>query len=90
MNITNPKVSIFFLAFLPQFVDERSGHLTLQLFGLGGLFILCTLMAFSLMAVFAASTGARFNRSVVAQKVMNRIAGGVFVGLAAKLASMER
>jgi threonine/homoserine/homoserine lactone efflux protein len=90
MNLTNPKVSIFFLAFLPQFVDQRAGHVTLQLFALGGLFILATALAFGTMAVLSAGAGARFTRSVTAQKVMNRIAGAVFLGLAVKLATTER
>lgn len=90
MNITNPKVSIFFLAFLPQFVDKQAGHVTLQMFALGGLFIIATLIAFSLMALFAASAGARFGQSPAAQKVMNKIAGVVFLGLALKLATAER
>ncbi|AUV04236.1 threonine transporter RhtB [Enterobacteriaceae bacterium ENNIH1] len=90
MNITNPKVSIFFLAFLPQFVDNHAGHVTLQMFALGGLFIVATLFAFSLMALFAASAGARFGQSSAAQKVMNKIAGVVFLGLALKLATTQR
>ncbi|HAT2205439.1 TPA: LysE family translocator [Kluyvera intermedia] len=90
MNITNPKVSIFFLAFLPQFVDKHAGHVTLQMFALGGLFIVATLFAFSLMALFAASAGARFGQSAAAQKVMNKIAGVVFLGLALKLATTQR
>ena len=90
MNITNPKVSIFFLAFLPQFVDEKAGHVTLQMFALGGIFILATLVAFSLMAVLAANAGARLGQSARAQTIMNRIAGVVFLGLAVKLATTER
>ncbi|MBV8871970.1 MAG: LysE family translocator [Metakosakonia sp.] len=90
MNITNPKVSIFFLAFLPQFVDKQAGHVTLQMFALGGLFIVATLFAFSLMALFAASAGARFGQSAMAQKVMNKMAGVVFLGLALKLATTQR
>lgn len=90
MNITNPKVSIFFLAFLPQFVDRNAGNPTLQLLALGGIFIIATLMAFSLMAIFAANAGSRFNRSVTAQKVMNRAAGIVFLGLAIKLATTHQ
>lgn len=90
MNITNPKVSIFFLAFLPQFVDKQAGHVTLQMFALGGLFIVATLFVFSLMALFAASAGARFGQSAAAQKVMNKIAGVVFLGLALKLATTQR
>lgn len=90
MNITNPKVSIFFLAFLPQFVDRQAGYVSLQLSALGGIFILATLLAFSLMTVFAASVGAKVGQSPRVQKNMNRLAGAVFLGLAAKLATTER
>jgi threonine/homoserine/homoserine lactone efflux protein len=90
MNITNPKVSIFFLAFLPQFVDQHAGHVTVQLLALGGIFIVATLLAFGLMAVLAASAGTRFGQSRRAQIVMNKVAGIVFLGLAAKLATAQR
>jgi threonine/homoserine/homoserine lactone efflux protein len=43
MNVTNPKVAIFFLAFLPQFADPARGALTQQLLTLGALFMLATL-----------------------------------------------
>lgn len=90
MNITNPKVSIFFLAFLPQFVDRQAGHVSLQMLALGGIFILATLLAFGVMTLLAASVGAKFGQSPRAQKSMNRLAGVVFLGLAAKLAMTER
>jgi threonine/homoserine/homoserine lactone efflux protein len=90
MNITNPKVSIFFLAFLPQFVTPQAGHVSLQMVALGGIFILATLVAFGIMAMAAASAGARFGQSPRAQRIMNKLAGGVFLALAAKLATAQR
>lgn len=90
MNLTNPKVSLFFLAFLPQFVNQQAGKVTLQMFVLGGIFIAATLAAFGLMAVLAAGAGARIGQSARAQAILNRIAGVVFVGLAARLALTER
>ncbi len=90
MNITNPKVSIFFLAFLPQFADPTRGPISLQLLLLGGLFILATILIFGGIALLAGALGQWLNRSERSQKVMNRIAGTVFLGLAIKLATTER
>jgi len=90
MNITNPKVSIFFLAFLPQFADPNRGSLALQMIFLGGVFILATILIFGSIALLAGSIGNWLSRSDRAQIVMNRIAGLVFVGLALKLVTTQR
>ncbi len=90
MNLSNPKVVIFFLAFLPQFVDPAQGHVGLQIVGLGGIFILATLLTFGATAWFAASLGQAFQRSELAQRRLNWLAGSVFLGLAARLVMSER
>lgn len=90
MNITNPKVAIFFLAFLPQFADPTRGSITVQMMLLGGLFIISTLIVFGAVAWFAGYIGEWLQRSARAQIVMNRIAGTVFVALALRLAVSER
>lgn len=90
MNVTNPKVSIFFLAFLPQFVDRAAGHVVAQMLALGATFILATLLVFGVLALSAGVAGQRLIRSARAQRWMNRVAAAVFVGLAAKLATAER
>lgn len=90
MNITNPKVSIFFLAFLPQFADPARGPLTGQMLLLGGVFIVSTILVFGSIAMLAGSIGQWLNRSPKTQVVMNRVAGTVFVGLALKLATVKR
>jgi len=90
MNVTNPKVSIFFLAFLPQFVDPEKGSVALQIVLLGGLFIVATLLVFGSISFVAGSLGERMGQSQRAQKILNRIAGTVFLLLAARLASVER
>lgn len=86
MNVTNPKVAIFFLAFLPQFADPQRGSPALQVVALGGLFIVSALAVFSAIAWAAGFLGEWMKRSPRAQLVMNRIAGVVFVVLAARLA----
>ena len=90
MNITNPKVSIFFLAFLPQFTDPARGPLTVQMIILGGTFILSTILVFGTIALLAGTIGRWLAGSDKAQIVMNRVAGTIFVGLALKLATTER
>lgn len=90
MNITNPKVSIFFLAFLPQFVDPTKGPVALQFLLLGGLFIIATILVFGGIALLAGTIGQWLNQSDRTQKVLNKVAGTVFLGLALKLATTER
>jgi threonine/homoserine/homoserine lactone efflux protein len=87
MNVTNPKVSIFFLAFLPQFADPARGSLTWQLFTLGGVFLAATVLVFGGVALLAGALGQWLRRSPQAQRIMNWLAGGVFVALALKLVS---
>lgn len=90
MNITNPKVSIFFLAFLPQFANPASGHLKLQLMELGGIFIVCSLLVFGMVSLLAGKLGNWFSQSPKAEVVMNKVAGSVFAALAVKLALTDR
>lgn len=90
MNVTNPKVSIFFLAFLPQFADPARGPLTAQLLILGGIFIVATILIFGGIALLAGSIGQWLTRSPKIQVITQRLAGLVFVGLAVKLATVRR
>ena len=90
MNLTNPKVAIFFLAFLPQFADPARGSLAAQMFMLGGVFIACAWVVFSAIAVAADGLSAWLRRSPRGQLWLNRAAGAVFLGLAAKLAMAQR
>lgn len=60
MNILNPKVSLFFLAFLPQFVSEDKGHVAWQMVLLGGLFLLQALVIFNVVAFLANRIGQQF------------------------------
>lgn len=90
MNLTNPKVVIFFLAFLPQFVEPARGSVGLQVLWLGVVFIAATLLTFCAIAWFSASFALVFQTSPRAQIVLNRLAGTVFIGLALRLAVAER
>ena len=85
MNVTNPKVGVFFLAFLPQFVDSARGPVALQIVVLGLLFIVATLVVFGAVAVGAGSLSAWFHRSPSVEIGLNRLAALIFVALALRL-----
>ena len=90
MNLTNPKVTVFFLAFLPQFASPTRGSVGMQMLMLGGLFMLATALVFSIVAVFCGAVGERLQRSPKVQVWLNRAAGIVFIGLAVRLLIQER
>ncbi|MCL1979676.1 MAG: LysE family translocator [Proteobacteria bacterium] len=86
MNVTNPKVAIFFLAFLPQFADPAHGPVPLQIILLGAIFMASALMVFGCIAWAASQIGGWLKHSQRAQLMLNRVAGSVFVLLAGRLA----
>lgn len=90
MNLTNPKVAMFFLAFLPQFTDPAQGAVAGQVAVLGFVFILATLLVFGAIAMFSGTLGALLQRSRAARRLLNWISGAVFVALAARLAMQQR
>lgn len=90
MNLTNPKVAIFFLAFLPQFTDPNAGNMTGQLFLLGLIFIIIALVMFIAIACMAGIIADLLKTSERAQLLLNRMAGLIFIGLALRLATTSR
>jgi threonine/homoserine/homoserine lactone efflux protein len=90
MNVTNPKIAIFFLAFLPQFTDADQGSIERQIVTLGLLFIASAFVAFSCISILAGTISERLLRSNRAQIMLNKFAGAVFVGLSVKLAISGR
>jgi threonine/homoserine/homoserine lactone efflux protein len=89
-NLLNPKVALFFLAFLPQFVDRAQGHATAQLVFLGLLFNLSGTTVNAAVAVLASRAGAWSRGRVGASQWARRLPGAVFVGLGLRLAFMRR
>ena len=90
MNISNPKVAIFFLAFLPQFAKPEAGGMPLQLFTLGLGFIGVALVIFISIALVAGQLSGWLRASARAQATLNRAAALVFIGLALRLALSSR
>ena len=90
MNLTNPKVLIFFLAFLPQFANPALGPVAPQIFMFGAVFILSTFLVFGSIAIFSGVFGNLLLRSEKAQWWLNKLTAIVFVGLALRLATSQR
>jgi threonine/homoserine/homoserine lactone efflux protein len=85
-NVTNPKIILFFFAFLPQFVDPASAHPTRDLAFLGVLYALLGLPVKCGVALIAARLSDRMRRKPAALVWMNRACGAVLVALGARLA----
>ncbi|MGG4604534.1 LysE family translocator [Paenalcaligenes sp. Me131] len=84
-NAINPKVIMFFLAFLPQFVQPQQASVSLQMAALGLLFTLQAVLLFVALGFFAGSVGQWLNRRPRAGIWLDRLAGGVFVALGLRL-----
>jgi threonine/homoserine/homoserine lactone efflux protein len=90
INILNPKLSIFFLAFLPQFIAVDEIHPLARMLELSGVFMAMTFAVFVLYGLFAASVRDRIITRPRAMAWLRRIFAGGFVALGAKLAFAER
>lgn len=90
MNVSNPKVAMFFLAFLPQFADPSHGPVTLQILVLGGIFMGAALVLFTLIAWTAGRLGDWLAASSRRLILMNKLTGTVFVILAGRLLLGQR
>lgn len=86
-NAINPKVVLFFLSFLPQFVQPAQGNVPLQIGLLGLLFTLQAAVLFGLLGYFAGTVGGWLQRRPGAGLWLDRVAGVLFVGLGLRLIS---
>ena len=90
VNVLNPKTALFFLAFLPQFVDPDRGPVALQAAVLGALFVVLAAVSDSTYAVVTAAVAARVRGSKRAQQIKRYVSGSIFVALGVTAATARR
>ncbi len=90
LNVLNPKLTLFFFAFLPQFLDASPGLLDTELIWLGVVFMLVTLVVFAVYAAASAAVRDLVLAVPVAHRWIERAFGALLIGFAAKLAVTDR
>jgi threonine/homoserine/homoserine lactone efflux protein len=90
INILNPKLTIFFFAFLPQFVDAGEGSSLLHMLQLSAVFMLVTFVVFAIYGLFAAAVRQYVVSRPQVMMWMRRVFAGSFVALGARLALTSR
>jgi len=90
MNILNPKVAIFFLAFLPQFVNAGSGSVPIQMIMLGIIFMILVAIIFGCIGFYSGYLGSWIQNNPKFSKYISFGTAGIFLGLGLKLALMQR
>jgi threonine/homoserine/homoserine lactone efflux protein len=88
-DLLNPKVIMFFFAFLPQFVDPQAGHPTLQLLLLGVTVNMVCLIINLMLVAFSAALTRALRRNASISKWLNRGMGALFVALGLRLAAQK-
>jgi threonine/homoserine/homoserine lactone efflux protein len=81
VNLLNPKTALFFLAFLPQFIDPAGGHATLQILQLGVLFALMGWLSDSAWALLAGIVAGRLRGSARFRRAQRNVSGGALIAL---------
>jgi threonine/homoserine/homoserine lactone efflux protein len=90
INVLNPKLSIFFVAFLPQFIAPGEPHVLTRMLELSGVFMAATFVIFSIYGLCAAAMRTRVTGSPRVMAWMRRSFAAAFVALGARLALTER
>jgi threonine/homoserine/homoserine lactone efflux protein len=90
VNILNPKLTIFFFAFLPQFVSANDPNVFFRMVELSGVFMLLTLVVFVAYGIFAAVIRKHIISRPKVLTWMRRVFAGAFVALGARLAVADR
>ncbi|WP_378949702.1 LysE family translocator [Mesorhizobium sp. ANAO-SY3R2] len=90
INVLNPKLSIFFVAFLPQFIAPNEPHVLMRMLELSGVFMAATFVIFTIYGLCAAAVRDKVTGSPRVMTWMRRTFAAAFVMLGAKLALTER
>lgn len=88
-NMLNPKVTLFFLSFLPPFVNHAEGHVPQQMLLMGMLFMLQTLIIFGLFGWFGGHIGQWLQRSPTIARRIHLVAGSFFCALGLRVALIK-
>lgn len=90
MNLLNPKVSLFFLALFPQFVNYEAGNVPIQMLVYGIIFLIQALLLFSLISIFAGKVGNFLRKSPTIARKINIIQGSLFTLIGLKIAFSQK
>jgi threonine/homoserine/homoserine lactone efflux protein len=89
-NLLNPKVALFFLALMPQFIDAASTHKVAAFLALGLSFVTLGVIWCVILAIAAAELRGLFLRKPSMGRVLNRVAGAMFIALGIRLATTRQ
>jgi threonine/homoserine/homoserine lactone efflux protein len=89
-SVLNPKSTLFFLAFLPQFVIPEAGQVPLQMFTLGAIWTLLCVFAYSVIAFSTGTFGNKLATTPQFGSLMRWVSGSVFVALGIRLLIPDR
>lgn len=88
-EVLNPKTALFFLSFIPQFVDHRSGHVFAQFVTLGTISVILNTSADLIVIMLAGPLGERIRSSMTFRRRQRKITGCIMIGLGSYLAASD-